>query len=198
MHRLHQFTYDFREFICLKAMTEHASPHNLDSHFTAPDGRVVRIRPIRPEDAEIEQRFVRNLSAESRYLRFMDCMRELTPDLLNRLTHVDFSRDMALIAVIDGAQGETEIGVARYAGDPARGTCEFAIVVADEWQGSGLGRCLMQRLIDLARQRGYKTMTGEFLADNRHMHHFVQHFGFRLHGHPQDAGIKLGVLDLQS
>ena len=178
-------------------MTGHTIPENLDSGFTAADGRIVRIRPIRPEDAEIEQRFVRNLSAETRYLRFMDCMRELTPHLLERLTHVDFSRDMALIAVIDGPQGETEIGVARYAGDPARQTCEFAIVIADDWQGSGLGRCMMQRLIDLARARGYKTMTGEFLADNRHMHHFVQHFGFRLRSHPQDAGIKLGELDLQ-
>lgn len=177
-------------------MPDHAIPDDLDSEFHADDGRLVRIRPIRPEDAEIEQRFVRNLSAESRYLRFMDCMRELNPELLNRLTHVDFSRDMALIAVIGNGRGETEIGVARYAGDPARGSCEFAIVVADEWQGSGLARCMMQRLIDLARQRGYKTMTGEFLADNRHMLHFVNHFGFRLRAHPQDAHIRIGELEL--
>lgn len=174
----------------------HPIPDNLDSEFHADDGRTVRIRPIRPEDAEIEQRFVCSLSAESRYFRFLDCMRELTPDLLNRLTHVDFSRDMALIAVIGDSAAETEIGVARYAGDPASGSCEFAIVVADDWQGSGLARHMMQRLIDLARARGYRTMTGEFLADNRHMLHFVNHFGFKLHTHPEDGNLKVGELPL--
>lgn len=171
-------------------------PDDLTSEFHTPGGRVVTIRPMRPEDAAIEQRFVCGLSAESRYLRFMDCMRELTPGLLERLTHVDFARDMALIAVVSDGANETEIGVARYGGSDDRKSCEFAIVVADDWQGTGLARHMMEMLIAAARRRGYQTMIGEFLADNRHMHHFVNHFGFKLTTHPQDPGLKLGTLRL--
>lgn len=168
----------------------------LNSEFHADDGRLVRIRPIRPEDAAIEQRFVCNLSTESRYLRFMDCLCELTPGLLARLTHVDFNRDMALIAVIGNNADETAIGVARYGGSDDHKSCEFAIVVADDWQGTGLARHMMEMLISAARRHGYQTMIGEFLADNRHMHHFVNHFGFKLTTHPKDSGLKLGTLRL--
>ncbi|MEK6592438.1 MAG: N-acetyltransferase, partial [Pseudomonadota bacterium] len=78
------------------------------------DGTVVTLRPIRPGDAQIEAEFARNLSDESRYYRFMDTLRELSPQMLSYFTHVDYDRHMALIAVIDAGGQETEIAVARY------------------------------------------------------------------------------------
>ena len=76
-------------------------PAHLVQRLTLKEGSEVTVRPIRPEDAEIEQSFVRELSDESRYNRFMDTLRELSPRLLAHFTRVDYDRHMALI--IDAA-----------------------------------------------------------------------------------------------
>jgi GNAT superfamily N-acetyltransferase len=102
------------------------------------DGRAVTIRPIRPEDAEIEQDFVRHLSEESRYSRFMSQLHELSASKLKYFTDIDYDRHLALIAVAVEGDREIEIGVARYVGLPKHDRCEFAIAVDDAWQGSGV------------------------------------------------------------
>lgn len=155
-------------------------PSRLVRHLTLPDGTAITIRPIRPEDAEIEQQFVRDLSDESRYFRFLDSLRELSPKMLSHFTRVDYDRHMALIAVtlVDGK--ETEIGVARYVVAPDGTSCEFAIVVADAWQRRGIGTRLMHALVDAARQRGLTLMFGEALSSNHKMLRFVQELGFRI------------------
>src|SRR5258705_8291961 len=100
----------------------------------------ITVRPIRPEDIDLETDFAHKLSKETRYNRFLGGGVRLTPELLEKFTRIDFSRDMALIAsaTIEGA--ETAIGVARYARLADDVTCEFAITVADAWQGCGIGR----------------------------------------------------------
>lgn len=143
------------------------------------DGTAVTIRPIRPEDAAIEQEFVRNLSDESRYFRFRDAVRELSPRMLAHLTRVDYERHLALIAVTDQSGREIQLGVARYVADPERKRCEFAIAVADEWQRKGLGSRLMEALIAAARAAGMREMYGEVLAGNSKMLEFATRLGFR-------------------
>lgn len=142
------------------------------------DGAPITIRPIRPEDAAIEQAFVRNLSSESRYFRFMDTLRELSPRMLDHLTQVDYESHLALIVVtLDGGR-ETEIAVARYVVAQDGTSCEFAIVVADAWQQRGVGALLMRALMSAARSRGLQTMYGEVLASNHRMLQFVRRLGF--------------------
>ncbi|NWG31363.1 MAG: GNAT family N-acetyltransferase [Rhodocyclaceae bacterium] len=177
-------------------MAIHPYPSHLITEYQTPDGQLVTIRPIRPEDAEMEQEFVRNLSPETKYYRFMNTLKELSPVQLVRLTQIDYDREMAFVALtqIDGK--ETEIGVARYAMNPDGESCEFAIVVADAWQGKGLARRLMGVIIDTARSRGIKYMNGDFLAENRRMIQFVTSLGFVLSPHPEDPGLKRGVLTL--
>src|SRR5262245_35830593 len=108
----------------------------------------VTVRPIRPEDIDLHRQFALGLSQETRYNRFLGAGIKLTPKLLEMFTRIDFSRDMALIAstTIEGV--ETAIGVARYARLADGTTCEFAITVADAWQGHGIGRRLLSMLID--------------------------------------------------
>jgi len=177
-------------------MAIHPYPSHLISEYLTPEGQVVTIRPIRPEDAQMEQEFVRNLSPQTKYFRFMNTLKELSPQQLVRLTQIDYDREMAFVATtqIDGK--ETEIGVARYATNPDGESCEFAIVVADAWQGKGLARRLMGILIDTARSRGLKYMNGDFLAENTRMIQFVASLGFVLSPHPEDPGLKRGVLTL--
>ena len=99
-------------------MAIHPYPAHLVTHWQLPSGNDVPIRPIRPEDAELTQSFVRSLSEETKYFRFMDAVRELSPTMLARLTQIDYSREMALLALTEIDGQEVELGVARYAINP--------------------------------------------------------------------------------
>ena len=112
-------------------------PQDLVSTRRLSDGRAVTIRPIRPEDGELVQGFVRHLSDESRYSRFMAQLHELSASKLRYFTQIDYDRHLALIAVAVQADREVEIAVARYADLQPSDTCEFAIAVDDAWHGSG-------------------------------------------------------------
>ena len=178
-------------------MAIHPYPSHLISTWTVPDGTTVTIRPIKPEDAELEVDFVRTLSAETKYYRFMNTMRELPPAMVARLTQIDYDREMAFVATLTVDGMEKEIGVCRYAVNPDGESCEFAVVVADDWQHRGLARKLMGVLIETARSRGIQYMNGVFLANNERMLKFVQKLGFVLSSDPEDSSVKLGVLALQ-
>lgn len=170
-------------------MAIHPYPTHLVSSWQLEDGTEIKIRPIRPEDASIEQSFVRQLSPESKRFRFMQGMNELTQQMLVRFTQLDYNRELALIAVLERSDGETELGVARYVTNPDGESCEFALVVADKWQHKGIGSHLMNALMDAARLRGLKVMDGEILADNRNMRELVKRLGFTLHSNQDDMGV---------
>jgi acetyltransferase len=177
-------------------MAIHPYPKHLISHAQLSDGTDITIRPIRPEDAEIEQSFVKALSSQSRYFRFMRSLNELTQEMLVRFTQIDYHRELALIAVLEWDGGETELGVARYIMNPDGRSCEFALVVADAWQGKGIGSRLMQALMEAARQRGLREIDGEVLASNHNMLHLMTSLGFSLHTSSEDPGVKLASKEL--
>jgi len=143
------------------------------------DGSKVTVRPIRPDDAEIEQAFVRGLSQDSRYSRFMGEVSELSPEMLYRFTHNHYPDDYALIVTAPGPDGkEKEIAVARYIMLPEGKRCEYAIAVADEWQHHGIGHRLMKALMKVAREAGMRYMEGYVLATNQKMLDVVKSLGF--------------------
>lgn len=166
-------------------------PTHLVSHWQLPDGTDVTIRPIRPEDAEIEKDFIHNLSEESKYFRFMQSLQELTPEMLVRFTQIDYDREMAFVAVTLIEGKEIELGVARYAINPDGATCEFAIVIADQWHHRGFAQRLMYTLMDAARARGLKEMHGEVLTRNANMLKMVHKMGFTSRIDPDDQSITL-------
>ncbi|MBK9327522.1 MAG: bifunctional acetate--CoA ligase family protein/GNAT family N-acetyltransferase [Thiobacillaceae bacterium] len=171
-------------------MAIHPYPAHLVTLWQLPNGSDVIIRPIRPEDAELTQGFVRGLSEETKYFRYMDAVRELSPAMLVRLTQIDYSREMALLAVTEVEGGEVELGVARYAINPDGESCEFALVVNDQWQKQGIGHKLMDVLMDVARAKGLRFMEGEVLKTNRRMLKLSESLGFRVEPHPEDDGIR--------
>jgi acetyltransferase len=172
-------------------MAIHPYPAHLVSRWQLPDGTNVTIRPIRPEDAEIEQAFVRNLSPETKYFRFMQSVSELTPQMLVRFTQIDYDRELALVAVTVEDDKEVELGVTRYTGLPDGESCEFALVVADAWQTKGIGSRLLTALMEAAKARGYRTMVGEVLETNVHMLDLMRRLGFTLQTDPQDRQLVL-------
>jgi acetyltransferase len=172
-------------------MAIHPYPAHLTTRSFLPDGAELIIRPIRPEDAEIEQTFVRNLSPEAKYFRFMQTIEELTPEMLVRFTQIDYNREMALIAIVRDGGREKEIGVARYTINPDGKSCEFAIVVSDERQKQGIGSALMKGLMEAARSQGLRSIEGEILADNHRMIELMESLGFSSRPDPSDAGLRL-------
>lgn len=155
-------------------------PEQLVRRHRLTDGTEIVVRPIRPEDAAIEQEFVRSLSDDSRYFRFMAQLHELPPEKLKFFTEVDYDRHLALIATIERDGQEMAVGVARYVAADPSDRCEFAIAIDDAWQGSGLAGVLMLRLMQAARERGFKTMEGFVLANNHRMLKFARQLGFVL------------------
>lgn len=177
-------------------MAIHPYPIDLISSWQQRDGTMLTIRPIRAEDAELTQSFVRNLSAESKFFRFMSSLSELTPEVLARLTQLDYSREMAFVATAMEDDREIEVAVSRYSTLPDDQSCEFALVVADDWQHRGIGYKMMTVLLEHARVRGLKRMEGEVLASNTGMLALMGEIGFTHSSHPDDAGIRVVVRDL--
>ncbi|WP_434516707.1 GNAT family N-acetyltransferase [Dechloromonas sp. ARDL1] len=186
-------------------MSIYPYPVHLIQEWQMNDGQVVTIRPIRPEDADMEQEFVKNMSDESRYYRFMDTLRELTQTMLVRFTQIDYDREMALVATItkelednvDGVEPyEHQIGVARYVVNPDGESVEFALAVGDDWQKCGVGRKLMTALIECARMKGYRAVVGDVLSTNAKMFRLMTSLGFTIHPHPDDTAVKRVVKPL--
>ena len=178
-------------------MAIHPYPVHLIQEWELPDGRMVTIRPIRPEDSDLEQEFVKHMSDESKYYRFMDTLRELTQAMLVRFTQIDYDREMALIATIPDENGkELQIGVSRYVTNPDGESVEFALAVADDWQKHGVGRKLMTALIQSARMKGYRAVVGDVLALNSKMFRLMTSLGFSIHPHPDDPAVKRVVRPL--
>lgn len=171
-------------------------PPAIDYQWTTADGVPVTIRPIQAEDREIELAFVQGLSSSSRYLRFFSTVKDLSPQLLDRFTQVDFPDEMAFIATLETAGAEEEIGVARYAPGSTESTAEFAVVVADAWQGRGIGRELMQHLFVVAEDSGFERIEGAVLKANAHMLRFCRELGFAVNSYPDDAQLVLVAKDL--
>lgn len=131
------------------------------------DGVEYLVRPIREDDMERDRRFIKSLSDSSRYNRMMGLSREPPAELLHQLTHVDYTHDMALVAVIGAGEAETIIAVARYGGNPD--ACEFAVAVADQWQRRGVGTALSLLLFDYAKLHGVRRMHAIIFARNYRM-----------------------------
>ena len=150
----------------------------LTSSYSPIYGQAITIRPMLPDDLEIETEFVQGWSAETRYNRLFSAGSYTSPERLKQITRIDFARDMALIATVMLEDRELQIGVARYVRRDDGRTCEFALAVADAWQHRGIGRALLLNLIDTAAAAGIETMDGEVLSSNASMLHFMRTLGF--------------------
>jgi acetyltransferase len=153
---------------------------HLGERRTLADGRTVTLRPVQPDDEAAERRFFARLSPETRRLRFMKFVRALNEELIHVFTRVDYHRHMAFVceATLDGR--EEIVGEARYAANPDGRSCEFSIVIADDWHKSGIGGLLMNALVRYAKASGFESMEGIVLRDNRTMVKFVRALGFEV------------------
>jgi RimJ/RimL family protein N-acetyltransferase len=151
------------------------------------DGTRLRVRPIRPSDREALANEFERLSPESRRRRFLAPKPQLSEAELRRLTEVDHRSHEALVAI--EAESGRGVAVARYAGEPA--ASEFAITVADDWQGRGIGSALSRRLLHRAREEGVTVLEATVLAENQASRALLRGLGFRV------RAVEFGVVELR-
>ena len=171
-------------------------PRELEEQVTLKDGLQLLIRPIQPEDAERERAFVARLSPETLYFRFMMPVRELPPAMIERFTQIDYGRELALVGITGEGAQQKLVGVARITPTTVPARCEFAIVVEETMQGTGLARTLMQRLFDAARSRGYSEIEGAVLRENPRMLKFCESLGFEILPNPDDSNERIARREL--
>ena len=161
-------------------------------------GRVI-VRPALPQDADLQRHFFRALSAADRYRRFMTPLADLTDDMAQRFSDIDHVKHLALLACVVRGAGETMIGEARCvvdAREPSVG--EFAIAVASDWQGRGLGRILLSRLISHAAASGISRLVANTLAGNAGMVALAEQCGFAAVPEREDRRLLRLVRELQA
>ena len=142
------------------------------------DGRSVLLRPIRPEDEPLERELLAGLSKESSRFRFFYILKEITHGMLTRFCNIDYDREMAIVAEYTSNGKRRNVGVGRLIVEPGEETAEFAILIADDFQGSGLGLKLSDMLIGVAQEKGLKSIYGIVLNDNEKMIGLSKKLGF--------------------
>ncbi|MCF8038324.1 MAG: bifunctional acetate--CoA ligase family protein/GNAT family N-acetyltransferase, partial [Desulfohalobiaceae bacterium] len=185
---------------------EVSSPHHLvispypgqyEEKGVVTDGLELHIRPIQPEDASLLVELFEELSQTSIYFRFFSLLRRLPQDMLVRFTQIDYDREIAQVALSTVEGRERILAVARVIGQIDGKTGEFAVLVGDPWQGKGVGRELLQRCLQISRERGMDKIYGLVLKENTGMLRLAKKLGFSKKWREGEGAFEL-TLDLSS
>lgn len=164
-------------------------PTELERCTVIADGTEILLRPIRPTDEEAMRDMFYSLSEESIYYRFFSTPKSMPHNRVMPLVNIDYDKDMAIVATVEEAAGEKIIAVGRYIRsskeDPM---AEVAFLVRDEWQNRGMGRTLLQNLIDIAKEKGIEGFVANVLPNNKSMLAVFHNAGYKLQM-SQDEGI---------
>lgn len=155
-------------------------PNQYESDWMMRDGTPVLLRPMRPEDEPLVSDFLGKCSEETIYFRYFRLIKRWTHEMLIRFTQNDYDREIGLMALTQPPGPEVMLGVSRLVMTTDRSSAEFAIIVADPWQGKGLGQKLMEGVIQIARENGVKRLHGDVLSQNQPMLEMVKQLGFTL------------------
>jgi acetyltransferase len=155
-------------------------PNQYESDWLLEDGTPVLLRPMKPEDESLLSEFLSNCSEDALYFRCFQHIKKWTHEMLIRFTQNDYDRELGLMAIGQPPGPEVMLGVSRLVMAPDRSTAEFAVIVADPWQGKGLGEKLIERVIEIARDNEVKMLWGEVLAANLPMLGLVKKLGFTI------------------
>ena len=146
----------------------------------AKDSQSIFIRPVRPSDAGQMIDLFDDLSPKTVYLRFFSPIKKISRSLLIRLTQIDYDREIALVAFSGQPGARKIIGVARIIFNPGTSEAEFAIVVADRWQGQGVGIQLLHHALTCSKKYGIQTVWGSVISTNKGMVKMGQKIGFNV------------------
>jgi len=166
-------------------------PNQFESDWLMKDGTPVLLRVIRPEDEALVHGLLENCSEQTIYFRYFHLIKSFSHELLIRFTQNDYDREIGLVAISQPPAPEAMLGVSRLVMDPERETAEFAVIVADPWQGKGLGPKLVENILEIAKEFGVKLVWGEVLAENRTMLDILRKLGFSLKSQVGEGAVRV-------
>ena len=149
-------------------------------NWTTRDGKAVILRSITSKDKRIEKELIDGLSLQSARYRFFHVIKEATEEMVDKFCDIDYKDEVAIIAEYNANGKQRNVGVVRLFIDTNQQAGEFAILVADNFQGSGLGTKFMETLIDIGRKKGLKSIYGIVMAENSGMLTLAKEFGFSI------------------
>jgi acetyltransferase len=159
-------------------------PNQYVSEVKMGDGSLVIVRPIRPEDEPLMTIFHQDLSSSEvlqRYFSVLQNEKEVSHERLTRICYADYGTEIPLVVESKDVSGKRRIrGVARLNGHHGSDQARFAIVIEDEFQGTGLGKELLKVLIRIGKAENLKRITGTMLPENAAMRHVCEQLGFKL------------------
>ena len=165
-----------------------------ERHVSLRDGEKVFLRPLTVEDASLYPDFLAEVMPDDLRLRFFAPMRQVSPDLIDKLIHYNPEKAMAFIAIAK-ASGKM-LGVVRLHDDADGKTAEFAIILRSRLKGHGLGWLMMKHMIANAREKRLATVHGQVLAENVTMLQMCEELGFHVSDDPTERGVKVVTLPL--
>ncbi len=155
-------------------------PDHFEWFVELPDVGRLKVRPIREQDAALLEDLFKTLTPHSVYLRFFSFFRRLPPGMLERFTRIDYRHEIALVGLLKEYGEEKMVADARVVETANAGTAEFSVMVSDHLQGKGIGACLLQNCLEIARKRGYQRIYGIVLPENKQMLALGRKLGFTI------------------
>jgi acetyltransferase len=152
----------------------------------------VTVRVAQPSDIGPLQQLYASLSTHTRAQRFFSPLRELPREMLNALESGDPAHRFLVVEAQEGKGNGTLLGFGQYAVETGQARCELALLIADEWQGCGLGTRLLHRLLQDAGASGLREARLETLHGNLAMRAMARRAGFSVRTHPEDSRLLLG------
>ncbi|WP_449244193.1 bifunctional acetate--CoA ligase family protein/GNAT family N-acetyltransferase [Desulfobacca acetoxidans] len=155
-------------------------PNQYENDWMLRDGTPVLLRPMKPEDEPLVSAFLMKCSSETIFFRYFKKVKQWTHEMLIRFTQNDYDREVGLMALGQPPGPEVMMGVGRLIMAADRSSAEFAVIVADPWQGKGLGPKLVEQVIAIAQDQQVKLLYGEVLTQNQPMLDLAKKLGFKV------------------
>ncbi|MGC9324546.1 MAG: GNAT family N-acetyltransferase [Desulfomonilia bacterium] len=151
-------------------------PEQFETYKTTKTGLEIFLRPVKISDEPLLKNFLYSLSDQSLYYRFFSVKPEMPHEFLQKYVVIDYTKEMAIFAVLEHDGREELVGVGRYTVKEQEHTAGIALVVRDDYQNRGIGRELLSYLFYLAKKQGLLGFSIEILGDNKPMLHLLGHF----------------------
>ncbi len=162
-------------------------PKKYETSWKLRDGRTVMLRPIKPEDASLWLEMFRKFSEESKRYRFFQIIKDTPSEVVARYCNIDYDKEMAIVAELTEEGRRRILGVVRLVVEPDGKTGEIAFIVADPWQGLGLGWKMVDYMIEICRDKRLETIYALILRDNHRAIILVKEMGFAIAHFDEDT-----------
>lgn len=170
---------------------QHEYPEQYQKTFRLADGTGIFLRPIKPTDENMIAELFNSLSKETIHLKFFSGLKYMPPEQIEKLTHIDYDKQMAIVALVrEEGGGEKMVAVGRYTLiDDEPGAAEFAIVVQDACQGRGIGTEVLYHLAHVAKLQNVRVIVGYIMNENSRMFSVLKRSGLKMTKKIWDRGV---------